>query len=75
MSLNQEPIEVARSPFSEAMEMFRKNHAAVAGLVILILIVLGGIFGPFIYQGDPFEMVWAPFRHRVKKDTCWVQTI
>jgi peptide/nickel transport system permease protein len=61
MSLNQEPIEVARSPFSEAMEMFRKNHAAVAGLVILILIVLGGIFGPFIYQGDPFEMVWAPF--------------
>ena len=61
MSLNQEPIEVARSPFSEAMEMFRKNHAAVAGLVILILIVLGGIFGPFIYQGDPFEMGWAPF--------------
>ncbi len=61
MSLNQEPIDVARSPFSEAMEMFRKNHAAVAGLVILILIVLGGIFGPFIYQGDPFEMVWAPF--------------
>jgi len=57
----QEFIEKARSPFSEAFEMFRKNHAAVAGLVVLTLIVLGGLFGPYIYPGDPFEMVWAPF--------------
>lgn len=56
-----EPVEKARSPFSEAFAMFRQNHAAVAGLIILILIVLGGIFGPYIYQSDPFEMVWAPF--------------
>ncbi len=56
-----EPIETARSPFAEAFEMFRKNHAAVAGLVLLFLIVLGGLLGPGIYPGDPFEMVWAPF--------------
>ena len=63
MSTEQEIefIEKARSPFSEAFEMFRKNHAAVAGLVVLVLIVLAGIFGPYIYPGDPFEMVWAPF--------------
>ena len=61
MSDFQEPVEKARSPFSEALEMFLKNKAAVVGLVVLIFIVLGGLIGPFVYQGDPYEMVWAPF--------------
>ncbi len=61
MSVEDEKIEKARSPFSEAFEMFRRNHAAVAGLIMLILIILAGIFGPMVYAGDPFEMVWAPF--------------
>ncbi len=60
MSEQQEFLEKARSPFSEAFEMFRKNHAAMAGLVVLLLIVLGGFLGPYLYVGDPFEMVWAP---------------
>ena len=60
MSEQQDFIEKARSPFSEAFEMFRKNHAAMAGLVVLIVIVLGGLIGPYVYVGDPFEMVWAP---------------
>lgn len=51
----------AQSPLSEAWDMFRRNHAAMAGLVVLCLIVLGAIFGPYIYPGEPFEMVWAPF--------------
>lgn len=51
----------ARSPFAEAFEMFRRNHAAVAGLVVLLLIVGVAIFGPLIYPGNPFDMVWAPF--------------
>lgn len=51
----------AQSPLSEAWGMFRRNYAAMAGLVVLVLIVLGAIFGPFLYPGQPFEMVWAPF--------------
>jgi peptide/nickel transport system permease protein len=51
----------ARSPFSEAFEMFRRNHAAVIGLVMLTFIIGIAIFGPMIYPGDPFEMVWIPF--------------
>ena len=54
-------IEKARSPFSEAWEMFRGNYAAMAGLAILILIVLGAVLGPIFYATDPFDMVWAPF--------------
>ena len=51
----------ARSPFSEAWEMFRKNHAAMVALVVLLFIVVGAIIGPLLYPIDPFEMVWMPF--------------
>lgn len=51
----------ARSPFSEAFEMFRRNHAAVIGLLVLLAIIAVAVFGPMIYPGDPFEMVWIPF--------------
>lgn len=51
----------ARSPFSEAFEMFRRNYAAVGALLVLCLIVLIAILGPYIYPGNPFDMVWVPF--------------
>ena len=41
--------------------MFFGNHAAVAALAILIIIILAAIFGPMFWSADPFEMVWAPF--------------
>lgn len=53
--------EAARTPLSEMGEMFLRNHAAVAALVVLMVIVLAAIFGPAFYLVDPFEMVWAPF--------------
>lgn len=61
MSDTRPQIEKARSPLSEAWGMFLRNHAAVAALAVLLLIVLGAVFGPFLYATDPFEMVWAPF--------------
>lgn len=51
----------ARHPMAEAVEMFMRNYAAVAALIVLILIVLAAVFGPMFYKTDPFEMVWAPF--------------
>ena len=59
MSVTETPK--ARSPFAEAFEMFRRNHAAVVALVILSAIVTVAILGPYLYPGDPFDMVWAPF--------------
>lgn len=58
---SEPPVEKARSPLSEAWEMFRRNHAAMAGLFVLVLIVIGAVIGPILYPTDPFEMVWAPF--------------
>ena len=59
--MTDEPIQKARSPFIEAWEMFARNRSAVAGLIILVLISLGAVFGPPLYPTDPFDMVWAPF--------------
>lgn len=59
--LPEETIQKARSPMAEATEMFLKNHAAVVALIVLVVIVLGAIFGPILYGTDPYDMVWAPF--------------
>ncbi len=59
--MTDEPIQKARSPLIEAWEMFARNRSAVAGLIILVLISLGAVFGPALYPTDPFDMVWAPF--------------
>ncbi len=54
-------VEKAQSPASEAFHMFRRDHAAIAGLIVLLLVLITGLIGPVIYPADPFEMVWAPF--------------
>ena len=54
-------VDQASSPAAEAWEMFKRNHAAMAGLAILFVIAICSIFGPFVYPTDPFDMVWAPF--------------
>ena len=57
----KEEAPVARHPAAEAWEMFRRNHAAMVALVVLSLIIVVAIIGPYIYPTDPFDMVWAPF--------------
>jgi peptide/nickel transport system permease protein len=57
----EEEIEKARHPFAEAWEMFRRNHAALVALVVLIGVVIMAIIGPVLYARDPYDMVWTPF--------------
>lgn len=40
---------------------YRRNWAAVGGLVILVLIVAVALIGPLVDQTDPFDMVGRPF--------------
>ena len=54
-------IPRASHPLAEAAAMFFRNYAAVGGLFVLLLIVVGSLIGPLLYPVDPFEMVWAPF--------------
>ena len=48
-------------PLAEMARMFFRNHAAVAGLALLVFIILFTFVGPYLHPTDPFEMVWAPF--------------
>ncbi len=48
-------------PLAEMASMFFRNYAAVAGLILLIVIILFVFVGPYFHPVDPFEMVWAPF--------------
>ena len=48
-------------PLVETARMYLKNFSALMGLIVLSLIVVISLIGPYIYSTDPFEMVWAPF--------------
>ena len=39
---------------------YRRNHAAVAGLAMLVVVLLAAVFGPLAYPIDPFDMVGRP---------------
>ena len=57
----QETAFKAQHPMAEAWAMFRRDHAAMAGLIVLLLVLIAGLLGPWLYPGDPFDMVWSPF--------------
>lgn len=45
---------------AEFWQNYRRNHAAVLGLVALVIVLLAAIFGPMVYSIDPFDMVGRP---------------
>ncbi|MCX7384510.1 MAG: ABC transporter permease [Alphaproteobacteria bacterium] len=50
----------ARSPFARALRAFLRNPVAMAGLVVLALMVSASIAGPALYGVDAFDIVGAP---------------
>jgi len=51
---------VARSPFADAWTSFRRNRAALFGLLLITGVVIMTLFGPLIYRVDPLDIVSAP---------------
>lgn len=54
-------IPKPQSPLREAVVVFFGNWAAAFGLLILMIVIFGSIFGPAIYGVSPQETVNAPF--------------
>jgi peptide/nickel transport system permease protein len=50
----------AVSPLREAWGQFLRNRPAVFGLVLLIVIIGLVLYGHYIFDGDPYRIVWAP---------------
>jgi peptide/nickel transport system permease protein len=49
-------------PFAEGWALFRRNRAALFGLVLLAAIGAMTAFGPLIYPVDPLDIVSAPLQ-------------
>ncbi|WP_395350823.1 ABC transporter permease [Variovorax sp. UC122_21] len=50
----------AEHPGIEAARMFLRNPAAIAGMVLLLIVLAVAIAGPWLYPADPFEIKAAP---------------
>ena len=48
------------SPSREAWRVFKRNKAAILGLVLLGLVIAAMLFGPALYPIDPFEIRGMP---------------
>ncbi|MCA0241657.1 MAG: ABC transporter permease [Proteobacteria bacterium] len=54
------PPPPTEGPWLEAARMFARNPSAIAGSVLLALVLLVAIAGPWVLAADPFELVAAP---------------
>ena len=67
------PVQVL-SPTREAWRVFRRNKAAMLGLVLLACIVLVMVLGPGLYGAKPFDIAGAPFTEPFTDPTLWLGT-
>ncbi|MDA8110007.1 MAG: ABC transporter permease, partial [Betaproteobacteria bacterium] len=55
-------------PAKEAARMFARNPAAVAGAAMLLLVVAIAVFGPLVYDADPFAITAMPMSPPFSQD-------
>lgn len=65
------PVPKADHPGIEALRMFVRNPSAIAGLVLLSLVLLVSLLGPIVYPADPFEIRTAPMTPPFTED-AWL---
>lgn len=67
----QAPAPRAEHPAAEALRMFARNPSAIAGSVLLLLVILVSVIGPWVYPVDPFEIRAAPLTPPFTED-AWL---
>lgn len=63
----------AQGPWAEAARMFARNPSAIVGSVLLLVVLLVAILGPWLYPADPFEIVAAPMTPPLSEE-AWLGT-
>lgn len=58
-------------PTVEALRMFLRNPSAIAGLVILAIVLLVSLLGPVLLPVDPFDITAAPLTPPLSED-AWL---
>ncbi|QGY33146.1 ABC transporter permease [Pantoea cypripedii] len=54
------PLSITQSGQHRALRQFMHNPAGIAGLLILLLVIAMAVVAPWIYPGDPLDMVASP---------------
>ena len=62
------------SPLQEAWLVYRTNGPALFGSVLLGLILIFVLYGTFLYDSDPFEIVWIPHTGPGIEPKFWLGT-
>ena len=70
---SKRPAVRVEHPGMEAMRMFLRNPAAIAGMVMLLAVLLVAIAGPWLYPADPFEIKAAPLTPPFSEE-AWLGT-
>ncbi|RQO39936.1 ABC transporter permease [Variovorax sp. KBW07] len=60
-------------PGTEAARMFLRNPSAIVGMVMLLLVLLVAIAGPWVFPADPFEIKAAPLTPPFSEE-AWLGT-
>ncbi|MEW6644834.1 MAG: ABC transporter permease [Pseudomonadota bacterium] len=55
------PMAPADSPARAALRQFGRSPSGVVGALLLVVLVLGAVFGPALYPIDPLDIAGAPF--------------
>lgn len=64
------PVE---HPWLEAARMFARNPSAIAGVVLLAIVLGTALLGPWLMPADPFEITAAPMTPPLSPD-AWLGT-
>jgi len=65
------PAPKGDHPGVEALRMFLRNPSAIAGLILLAIVLLVSLLGPVVYPADPFEIRAAPMTPPFTED-AWL---
>ena len=63
----------ADNPWLEALRMFARNPSAIAGMVLLAIVLGVALLGPWLYPADPFEIAAAPLTPPLSPE-AWLGT-
>lgn len=64
----------AQGPWAEAARMFARNPSAIVGSVLLLIVILVSVVGPWVHPVDPFEIVAAPMTPPFTEAEVWLGT-
>ncbi len=67
------PAVKVEHPTVEALRMFMRNPSAIVGMLILLIVLVVAIAGPWFYPADPFEIRVAPLTAPFTED-AWLGT-